>query len=169
MLLRTPLPISQRGMRKQRLCIFSACPVNSHLPTEFPQSRSQPLMNIPRRRVFGNFLRPRVGGKVPGISPCGVFVGEAASVATVRVSSNPAALYNVRYSSSARGEHPVPSPGWLWRPLRGLGFRWLSFPALPCRALDSSVPSGTGLRKRLVVGLIVASAPKESSASRTND
>ena len=35
-------------------------------------------------------------------------------------------------------------------PRRGLGF--LSFPALPCRALDSSVPSGTGLRKIFMVG-----------------
>ena len=28
----------------------------------------------------------------------------------------------------------------------------LPFPALPCRALDSSVPSGTGLRKIFMVG-----------------
>jgi hypothetical protein len=32
-------------------------------------------------------------------------------------------------------------------PKGDLGFRWFPFPPLPCRVLDSSVPSGTGLRK----------------------
>ena len=39
---------------------------------------------------------------------------------------------------------------WLCRPLKGTWFPLLPFPALPCRALDSSVPFGTGLRKRFI-------------------
>jgi hypothetical protein len=53
-------------------------------------------------------------------------------------------------------------PDWLWRPLKGTGFHWFAFPALPCRALGSSVPSATGLRKRFVARLVVAS-PKGDS------